>query len=174
MARSHDLLEALVGSTLVRAPGVQIAGVTTGAGAPTWDAVAAADCPGLTGDRVTFTVLEDRTIVVADDLPDGVLDPLAEALEETVTLPYRVAAARTEGTLWTGVAESFRPVELPGVTGDAVELSVVGGRRELMIDGEASDASIGPLDELAADQGDVAISAERVDGDLFAVDVFPL
>ena len=178
MARSHDLLATLVDAQarggLGRPQGPEIAGVTTGPGGRTWDAVAAADCPDLTGAGVTFTVLDDGTIIVSTDLPDGSLAPLAEALEATVSPPYRAAAARSEGTLWTGVAESVRILSAPGLGGDAIELSVVGGQRELTIDGEGATEAIEALDALAEKHGDVALHAERVDGDLFAVDVFPL
>ncbi len=178
MARTNELLEALAGAQaggqLARTPGVEIAGITTGPGGRTWDAVIAADCPDLPGDTVTFVVLEDKTIVVSTDLDDGLLDPLAGALEEIVAPPYRAAAVRTEGTLWTSVAESVQLVPLPGLVGDDIELSLVGGQRQLAVDGEAATVSVDALDALAAERGDVAISAERVDGDYFAVDVFPL
>ena len=178
MARSQELLDALAsareGGQLVQSPGVEIAGITTGAAGRTWDAVAATDCPDLPGDTVTFLVLEDKTLVVSTDLADGLLDPLAAALEATVTPPYRAAAVRTKGTLWTSVAESMQLVPLPGVAGDEIELSIVGGRRELIIDGEGSTVPVEALDALAEPHGDVAMTAERADGDLFAVDVFPL
>jgi hypothetical protein len=178
VARSNELLEALAsaqaGGKLAQTPGVEIAGITTGPGGRTWDAVIAADCPGLPGETVTFVVLEDKTIVVSTDLADGLLDPLAGALEEIVAPPYRAAAVRTEDTLWTSVAESVQLVPLPGVVGDDIELSIVDGQRQLAVDGEAATVPVEALDALAAEHGDVALSAERVDGEYFAVDVFPL
>ena len=83
-------------SGLGRPRGPEIAGVTTGPGGRTWDAVAA-DCPDYPGEGVTFTVLDDGTIIVSTDLPDGSLAPLAEALEATVSPPYRAAAAGATG-----------------------------------------------------------------------------
>ncbi len=178
MARSQDLLDALVGAQgpagLGRPQGPEIAGVTTGPGGKTWDAVASADCADLPGDSVTFFVLDDGTIIVSTDLPDGSLIPLADVLEATVSPPYRAAATKTDGTLWTAAAESVRTVPLPGLDGAEVQLSVVGGQRELTIDGEVGNDAIEPLDTLAGEHGDVSIHAERVDGELFAVDVFPL
>ena len=53
-------------------------------------------------------------------------------------------------------------------------LSVVGGVRELNVDDEQTTEPVPALDALAAEHGDVSLHAERVDGDLFAVDVFPL
>ena len=184
MARSEEILAALTNAQacglLARppgmdgAPGLGIAGVTGVPRGATWDAVASADCPDLPGDALTFTVLDDGTIVTDRDLPEGSLAPLADELEATVSPAYRAAAIRSEGSLWTGVAQSVRIVPLPGLAGDAVELSVVGGQRELTIDGVPSPDTVPALEEFAEEQGDVAISAERVDGELFAVDVFPL
>ena len=116
----------------------------------------------------------DGTLVVTEDVPDGALTPVANQLEEMLKPPYRAAAARNEGDTWTAVAESVQIVDLPGVGADEIELTVVGGERTLMLGDEHSDRSLAPLDALADGQGDVALHAERVDGDLFAVDVFPL
>lgn len=167
MARSHELLSALAAGSAI--PGVM--GVGPGR---TWDAVAAAQAPELTGDSVIFFALDDGTLIVTEDLADGALAPVADALEETVQPPYRAAAARNEGDMWTAVAESVRIVELPGVGSEEIELTVVDGERTLTIGDEQSDEPLPGLDALAAEHESVAIHAERVDRDLFAVDVFPL
>jgi len=166
MARFDDMLSALGASAAI--PGVM--GVGPGR---TWDAVVAAHAPGLTGGSVTFVALEDGTLVVNEDLPDGALGPIADTIEEMVGPPYRAAAARGEGDLWNAVAESVQIVELD-VGSDEVELSVVDGERTLTLGDEQSDRALPALDALAAEHDAVAIHAERVDGDLFAVDVFPL
>ena len=62
---------------------------------------------------MTFTALEDGTLVVDQDVPDGSLAPIADALEQMVPPPYRAAAAKTEGDVWTAVAESVRIVGAP-------------------------------------------------------------
>jgi hypothetical protein len=167
VARFDDMLSALGASAAI--PGVM--GVGPGR---TWDAVVAAHAPALTGERVTFVALADGTLVVNEDVPDGSLTPVAEEIEEMVKPPYRAAAARNEGDMWTAVAESVRIVELPGVRADELELTVVGGERTLAVGDERTDLALPPLDALAEGQGDVAIHAERVDGDTFSVDVFPL
>jgi hypothetical protein len=167
MARFDDMLASLgAGATI---PGVM--GVGPGR---TWDAVAAAHAPSLAGDSVTFVALEDGTLIVNEDLPDGALAPVADAIEEMVGPPYRAAAARGEDDLWTAVAESVRIVELPGVGEDEVELTVVDGERTLTLGDEQSDRTLPALDALAGEHDAVAIHAERVDGDIFAADVFPL
>jgi hypothetical protein len=166
MARFDDMLASLGASAAI--PGVM--GVGPGR---TWDAVVAARAPSLTGDSTTFVALDDGTLVVNEDLPDGALGPIADAIEEMVGPPYRAAAARGEGDLWNAVAESVRIVELD-VGSDEVELSVVDGERTLTLGDDQTDRALPALDALAAEHDAVAIHAERVDGDLFAVDVFPL
>ena len=76
--------------------------------------------------------------------------------------------------MWSGAAESVVVVEIPRIEGDVVELTMVEGERELTIDGNRTIRPLPALDLLIEVHGDVAMHAERVDGDLFAVDVFPL
>ena len=168
MGRTRDLLAAVQGAQ------AGIAGVTGAARGPTFDAFASAQCPGLTGDTAVFVVLEDGTIIVAEGALEGSLEPLAQAVEQTVGAPYRAAAARADGETWSVVAESVRLAELPGLEGDTVDLTVVGGERALTVDGEQTKQPLLALDALAEEHTDVAVHAERVDGNQFAVDVFPL
>ena len=142
MARSDDMLSALQSSATI--PGVM--GVGPGR---TWDATAAAHAPALTGDSVTFTVLEDGTLIVNEDVPDGSLSPVADALEEMVSPPYRAAAARNEGDMWTAVAESVRIVTLTGVDADEIELTSVGGERTMTVGSEVTASALPPLEALA-------------------------
>jgi len=167
MARFDDMLADLGASAAI--PGVMGVG-----GGRTWDAVVATHAPALTGDRVTFVTLDDGTLIVNENIPDGALSPVADQLEEMVEPPYRAAAARGEDDIWTAVAEKVRIVELAGVPADEVELTIVEGQRTLTIGDEQVDEALAGLDEIAAEHDAVAIRAERVDGDAFAVDVFPL
>jgi hypothetical protein len=167
MARLDEMLSAL-------AAGATVPGVTGVGPGRTWDAAVAAHAPALTGDSVTFTALEDGTLVVNEDVPEGSLAPVADALEEMVAPPYRAAVARHEDDMWTAVAESVRIVELTGVDADEVELTVVDGERTLTLGDEQTSRPLPALDALAEEHESVAVHAERIDGDLFAVDVFPL
>jgi len=184
MLRAHDLLAALmnaqVGGFLAHPPGIDgrpglgepsITGVPR---ARTWDAVASAQAPDLTGETVTFVALHDGTLIVDEDVPDDSLAPLADAIEQQLSPPYRAAAVRREGSVWSAAAEEITVVELPWLEGDVVDLSVVDGVRELTVDGETTIRPIPALDALTEEHADVALHAERVDGDVFAVDVFPL
>jgi hypothetical protein len=184
MPRGNELLAALMGAQaggflaqppgLDSEPGLGIPGVSGVPRGRTWDAFAAVSASELEGDAVAFVVLADGTVVVAADAPDGAVSPLADALEETIAPPYRAAALRSEGDVWSAVAEKITVVELGEVTGDLVELTVVDGVRELTVDGQPATERIAALDALADEHGDVALHAERIDGGLFAVDVFPL
>jgi hypothetical protein len=118
--------------------------------------------------------LADGTLVVEEDVPDGSLTSLADAIEAIVPAPYRAAALRTDDDVWSAVAEKISVVGLPGFEGEIVDLTDVDGVREVSVDGGPTTQSVAPLDALADEHGDVSIHAERVDGDLFAVDVFPL
>jgi hypothetical protein len=184
VSRARDLLAALlnanVGGFLTHPPGFDVSeglGVAGIHGVPRariWDAAASARPRDLTGDTVTFVVLPDGTIVVDDDVPNGSLEPLAEALEETLSPPYRAAAIRHEENLWTAVAEKVVIAEIPRLEGDTVDLTVVDGERTLLVDGERTIRPLPALDVFTEIHRDVSVRAERVDDDLFAVDVFPL
>jgi len=167
MARFDDMLQSLgVGAAI---PGVM--GVGPGR---TWDAVVATHAPSLTGNSVTFVALDDGTLIVTEDVEDGSLTPVADQIEEMLAPPYRAAAARGEGDVWTAVAEKVRIVEIADIPADELELTVVDGERTLMIGDEQDPRAVPALDELAEEESSVAIHAERVDGDTFIVDVFPL
>ena len=155
-------------------PEVAIPGVTGASRLPSWDAVASAHAPDLAGSSVDFVALADGTLVVSEEVPDGALGGLADALEEQISPPYRASAVRDEGDVWSVAAAGILLVELPGVRGDVVDLTIMGGVRELSIDGGPAGQGVPALDALAEEHGDVSVHAERVDADSFAVDVFPL
>jgi hypothetical protein len=167
MPRFDDMLQSLGVAAAI--PGVMGVG-----GGRTWDAVVATHAPSLTGDSVTFVALEDGSLVVTEDLVDGALTPVADQIEEMVSPPYRAAAARGEGDVWTAVAEKVLIVEIADIPADELELSVVDGERTLTIGDEQDPRAVPALDALAEEHESVALHAERVDGELFAVDVFPL
>jgi hypothetical protein len=173
-------MHAQSGGFLARTPGLGgnlglgLVGIHGVPRARTWDAVASAHVPDLTGDTITFVALSDGTLVVEEDVPDGSLGPLADALETTIAPPYRAAALRIRDDVWSAAAEAVVVVEIPRIEGDVVELTMVERERELTIDGNRTIRPLPALDLLAEVHGDVTMHAERVDGDLFAVDVFPL
>jgi len=130
-----------------------------------WDVTATADAPELEGDAARFVVLPDGTLLVEEG-GDASLEPLAAAVEESLTPPYRARAARQSETLWAVQARRIRVVEIPdGPEGETIELAP----DTLLVDGERAFGTIPQLEEL----GDV-VRAERLDGDLWEVQVADL
>jgi hypothetical protein len=141
-----------------------------------WDAVATAEAPELQVDELEFTTLPDGTVLVADELPDGALTPLADAVEQSLAPPYRATAVRRDGDLWGVAANRIEVAEVPeDVPGDTVSLAVQDGERTLLVDDGAAWESIPTLEALGAGRHeDFVLHAERLDGDLWAVKVNPL
>ncbi|HEX7254455.1 MAG TPA: hypothetical protein VF236_00860 [Gaiellaceae bacterium] len=141
-----------------------------------WDAVGATEAPGLPGDQLEFAALPDGTLLVDDELPEDALTPIAEVVEQSIAPPYRAQAVRREGDLWAVAANRLEVVELPEeVPGDTVSLAVQDGERTLLVDERPAWESIPTLEAYgAAVHADFVLSAERLDGDLWAVKVNPL
>jgi hypothetical protein len=141
-----------------------------------WDAVATAEAPELPGEQLDFVTLPDGTLLVEDDVPDGALSPLADALEQELTAPYRAHAVRREGDLWGVAANRIEVVEVPeAVEGDTVSLAVQGEERTLLVGERPAWGDVPTLESFAAQRHrDYVVHAERLDGDLWAVKVNPL
>ena len=54
-----------------------------------WDATAAVQAPALTGDRIEFTTIPNGDVIVSQESGDADLSPLADAVEQHVSPPYR-------------------------------------------------------------------------------------
>ena len=110
-----------------------------------WDTIVsvAADLPG---DVVHFTALADGTLVVEEDLPDGVLNPLADAVEAAINPPYVAEGVRRDGSVWAVGAKRIRVRAFPGEEEDELELiedgQIVIGRR---LDGDVFEIQVSPL-----------------------------
>jgi hypothetical protein len=142
----------------------------------TWDAVATADAPELTGDAVDFVALSDGTLLVEDDVSEGALEPLAAALVQELDTPYRARAVRRDGDVWGVAANRIEVLHVPEeIDGDTVNLAVQGDERTLLVDERAGWGEFPTLEALARDRhNEFVLRAERLDGDLWAVDVKPL
>ena len=125
-----------------------------------WDEVAAveADVPG---EHATFVVLDDR--IVVEDGPDDV-EPLADGL--SLDPPFRAEAVRRSEGVWAVAGRRIEVVRLPEVDGAELELSSHGGERTLVVDGERRFGSIPGLER----QGNYAIRARRLDGELWEIE----
>lgn len=139
-----------------------------------WDAVASTEAPGLPGDNVEFVALPDGTLVIDEDVPDGTLAPLADAL--SLPAPYHAFGLRQDADVWSVAAKRVQVIEVPEeVHGDEVQLVVTDETRTLLVDDAASQASIPSLEAFAAEQyGSFVVDASRLDDTLWEVTVLPL
>jgi hypothetical protein len=110
-----------------------------------WDVVASARAE-LPVDEVHFAALPDGTLIVEEDVPDGSLTPLAEAIEATLNPPYRAEAVKREDDVWAVAASRIQVREFSDAEGDDLELvedgNVVIGRR---LDGDQFEIKVTPL-----------------------------
>ncbi len=110
-----------------------------------WDTVATVQTD-LPGSEVHFVALGDGTIVVTEDVPDGALVPLAEAVESTIEAPYRAEAVRRGDGLWAVAAKRIEVRAFPSEQLDEFELvedeQVILGRR---IDGDLFEVAVSRL-----------------------------
>jgi hypothetical protein len=139
-----------------------------------WDAVATASASALRGDELEFVALPDGTLIVDDDFDAEALAPLADALEQSLSPPYRARAVHRGGDAWAVAANRIQVVEVPEpVEGDDLELTVADGERTLLVDGGPTFGSVPTLERLS-DQEPFVVRAQRLDGDLWEVRVSPL
>ena len=141
-----------------------------------WDAVATAEAPELTGDELEFVALPDGTLLVDGEVPEGALSPLADALEQELSPPYKAGAVRRDGTVWAVAANRLDVVEVPEeIQGDTVSLVVQGHERTLLVDEQPGWVAVPTLESFALDKHrDFVLHAERLDGSLWSVKVNPL
>ena len=110
-----------------------------------WDTVTSAQAE-LPGDEVHFTALPDGTLLVEEDVPDGALASLAEAVEASVQPPYRAEGVRQSESVWAVAAKRIEVRAFPKHEGDELELveddNVILGHR---LDGELFQVEVTPL-----------------------------
>lgn len=139
-----------------------------------WDAVVTAETD-LPGDEVHFAALPDGTLIVDEDVPDTSLSPLAEAVEQTLSAPYRAEGARRGEELWAVGARAIDVARIQEeVAGDTIELVVQEGAHTLAVDGMRTFGTVPSLEQLAGELSAYVIRATRLDGELWEVTVTPL
>jgi len=139
-----------------------------------WDAVVTAEAD-LPGDAVHFVTLEDRTVIVDEDVPDDQLAPLADAVETQLAPPYRAEGTRRHDRLWAVGASKIAVASIDDeIGGDAVELASSEGEVTLLVDGAHVFGSVPALEALGAGLPSYVVRADRIDGDLWEVVVLPL
>ena len=140
-----------------------------------WDAVVMAEAPELAGDEVAFVVLADGSVIIDDELPEPAIEPLAEELDNVLEAPYRVEAVRRHGQVWAAAARRIEVLEIPGVDGEELMLTMQDGTKTLAIDGRPEFGTVPELERLASERYDSYVAeAKRLDGDLFEVRISPL
>jgi hypothetical protein len=132
-----------------------------------WDAVVTVEAPNVEGDRAEFVALPTGDLVVEEgpERPEA----LAAALERELRPPYRAEAVRRGDGLWAVAGRRIEVVELPGVSGEELEVTTHGAERTLLVDGERGFGGMPQLER----PGHV-VRARRLDGELWEVDAAPL
>jgi hypothetical protein len=121
------------------------------------------DAPEQEGDELERVVLD----------PAG--DPFAEALASAVEPPFRLRAVRRDERRWAVAGRRVRVVELPGVRGDELTLTVEDGRTALVVDGmPTAGGAEAVVDAVRPPHASYVLSAHRVEGERWEVDVLPL
>jgi hypothetical protein len=138
-----------------------------------WDAVVTATAPDIRADALEFVVVEDGSLFMEDDVPEGSLDPLCDAVELKLRRPYRARAVRKDETLWAVSARRIQLVELD-VSGDELELTVTRAGRELTVDGRDSYDPLPQLELRSGMPAEFHARATRVEGNRWELDVSPL
>ena len=106
-------------------------------------ATVAAELPG---GEVHVTSLPDGTLLVEEDVPDGALSPLADAIEASINPPYYAEGVRRDDALWAVGAKRIEVRSIPGHEEDELELVEDGqfviGRR---LDGDLFEVRVSPV-----------------------------
>lgn len=137
-----------------------------------WDAVATVAAPDLDGTEARFVALPDGTLLAETEDLD--VAPLADALEASVQPPYRAEAVRRPPDgLWVVAARRIEVVEVEEpIDGDELTLTMSGGERTLAVEGSRAFGGVPTLERLT--EGDAVVTARRLDGTLWEVEVAQL
>ena len=97
-----------------------------------WDVFTTCQAPDLAGDSVAFAALPDGDLIVDEEQGDADLSPLADAVEQHVSPPYRAIGRREADAVWAVAARQIdvRRMERDGDEFEDVEgETVTRGRR---------------------------------------------
>lgn len=132
-----------------------------------FDAITTATAPGLTGDLIEFAALPNGDLIVSMGDADDDLAPLADAIEERLSPPYKASASRQDGDVWEVGASRIEVAEFAFPDADTLQLSQRDGIGEFRIDGGLTDvAPPAELRRLGENVGaEFFVVAERIDGD---------
>jgi hypothetical protein len=136
-----------------------------------FDAITTATVPGLTGDLIEFAVLPNGDLIVSIGDADDDFAPLADAIEERISPPYKASASREDGDIWEVGASSIEVAEFAYPDAETLQLSQRDGKVEFRIDDGPTDvAPPRELRQLGENAGsDFFATARRIDGDYWEV-----
>jgi hypothetical protein len=136
-----------------------------------FDAMTTATAPGLEGDLIEFTVLPNGDLIVNMGDADDDLSPLADAIEEHLSPPYKASASRQDGDVWEVGGSRIEVAEFAFANAERLELLRRDDVREFRIDGGATDvAPPAELLQLGENAGaEFFAVAQRIDGDCWEV-----
>jgi hypothetical protein len=139
-----------------------------------WDAVTSAEAPGLPGNEVHFVALPDGTVIADEEVPEGSIRPLLQALGPMLDPPYRAEAVRRERG-WAVGGRRIEVVREPTVGGQEAQLVVTADERTLTVDGEEAPGLAPSFRALGERHGrEYVVDAVRLAGDLWEAAVSPL
>jgi hypothetical protein len=136
-----------------------------------FDATTTATAPGLNGDLVEFTALPNGDLIVGMGDADDDLSPLADAVEERLSPPYKASGSRQEGDVWEVGASRIEVAEFAFPDADTLQLLRRDDVGEFRIDGGPTDvAPPAELRQLGENAGaEFFVAAQRIDGDYWEV-----
>jgi hypothetical protein len=156
-----------------RPPGWMETGIHGVPRAREWDAVVTVEVDGVEGEQARFVALRDDTLIVEEGED---VEPLASAIDQIASLPYRAEAVRRGESQWAVGIREIEVVELaddPG--GSELTLTARDRERTLLIDGAETLASIPELEQLGSTRGtSYVVRATRLDGSVWEVEAAPL
>jgi hypothetical protein len=139
-----------------------------------YDAVVSLDVEGVRIDEFSFVALEDGTLLLESE-DDVDLDPFADALDGSLSPPYRATAVRKGESTWAVAANAIQVATIvEEIGGETVELAVQQGDSTLLVDGVHAFGSLASFERLAEGLDAYVVRANRLDGDLWEVKVMPL
>lgn len=140
-----------------------------------WDAVVMAQAPDLEGDSVEFVVLPDGSVLLDEEIPEEVVEPIVEEFDDLIDPTYRVEAVRRHEDVWAAAAKRIDVAELPDAQGEELNLTMQDGSRTLLVDGSPEFGSVPALERVAGERYESYVAlAKRLDGDLWEVRITPL
>jgi hypothetical protein len=138
-----------------------------------WDAVVSVEAEGVEGETARFVALPGGILLVEEGED---VEPLASALDQVATVPYRAEATRQGGSQWAVGLRELDVVDLPDDPGgDEITLTVNDGERELLVDGAHGFGSLPALERFGETRGrSYVVRAKRLDGTAWEVEALPL